>query len=109
MRDAVKPLWDDLYGAGAEIVLNAHYRVYERFTPQTPSGVADPTNGLRQFTVGTGGMTVDVFGTPLATSEVRAAGVYGLLQLTLGDGSYSWQFVPIAGQTFSDSGTGSCH
>src|SRR5207249_1648828 len=76
---------------------------------QTPSGVADPTNGLRQFTVGTGGTTVDAFGTPLATSEVRATGVYGVLKLTLGDGGYSWQFVPIAGQTFTDAGSGDCH
>ena len=109
VRDAVKPLWDDLYAAKADLVLNAHYRVYERFAPQMPSGVADPTNGLRQFTVGTGGTTVDAFGTPLATSEVRATGVYGVLQLTLGDGTYSWQFIPIAGQSFTDSGSGSCH
>src|SRR6266568_4244766 len=53
VRSAVKPLWDDLYAAGAELVLNAHYRVYERFAPQTPAGVADATNGIRQFTVGT--------------------------------------------------------
>src|SRR5207247_7785427 len=103
----VKPVGDGLYAAGREIGLNAHYRVYERFAPQTPSGVADPTNGLRQFTVGTGGTTVDAFGTPLATSEVRATGVYGVLKLTLGDGGYSWQLVPIAGPTCNDSGGGS--
>jgi PKD repeat protein len=109
VRSAVKPLWDDLYAVGADVVLNAHYRVYERFALQTPDGVADPTNGIRQFTIGTGGTTVDVFGTPLATSEVRATGLYGVLQLTLADGTYSWQFVPVAGQTFADTGSGSCH
>ena len=109
VRSAVKPLWDDLYAAGAELVLNAHYRVYERFAPQTPAGVADATNGIRQFTVGTGGSTIDTFGTPIANSEVRATNLFGVLKLTLADGSYSWQFVPIAGQTFTDSGSGSCH
>jgi uncharacterized protein YjdB len=109
VRSAVKPLWDDLYAAGADLVLNAHYRVYERFAPQTPAGVADPVNGIRQFTVGTGGSTIDVFGTPIANSEVRATNLFGVLKLTLADGSYSWQFIPIAGQTFTDSGSGSCH
>src|SRR5207249_7324727 len=109
VRSAVKPLWDDLYAAGAELVLNAHYRVYERFAPQTPAGVADATNGIRQFTVGTGGSTIDTFGTPIANSEVRATNLFGCLKLTLADGSYSWQFVPIAGQTFSDTGSGNCH
>jgi len=109
VRSAVKPLWDDLYAAGAELVLNAHYRVYERFAPQTPAGVADATNGIRQFTVGTGGSTIDTFGTPIANSEVRATNLFGVLKLTLADGSYSWQFIPIAGQTFTDTGSGTCH
>jgi len=109
IRSAVKPLWDDLYAAGAELVLNSHYRVYERFAPQNPAGVADPTNGLRQFTAGTGGSTIDAFGAPIANSEVRSSGVYGILKLTLADGTYSWQFVPVAGQTFTDTGSGSCH
>ena len=33
----------------------------------------------------------------------------GVLKLTLGDSSYSWEFLPVAGQSFTDSGTGSCH
>jgi len=106
----IKPLWDDLYAAGAEVVVNAHYEVYERFAPQTPDGAADPPRGIRQFTVGTGGMDVQRF--PLAAqanSEVRNSGTAGVLQLTLNDGGYSWQFVPVAGETFTDSGNGSCH
>jgi hypothetical protein len=43
-----------LYEAGAEVVLTGHEHLYERFAPQTPSGVANP-NGIRQFIVGTGG------------------------------------------------------
>jgi hypothetical protein len=33
----------------------------------------------------------------------------GVVKLTLGEGSYSWEFVPVAGQTFRDAGTTSCH
>ena len=49
------------------------------------------------------------FGTPIANSEVRITGVNGVLRLTLADGSYSWKFIPVAGQTATDSGTGTCH
>ena len=48
-------MWDALYEFGADLVLNGHAHWYERYAPQTPDGVADPTYGIRQFTVGTGG------------------------------------------------------
>src|ERR1041385_2747537 len=106
---AVKPLWDVLYAAGADVVVNAHYAFYERFAPQTPAGVADPTGGIREFVAGTGGAAVQAFGTVRANSQVRNSGTFGVLKLTLNNGSYSWQFVPVAGKTFSDSGSTSCH
>jgi len=109
VRSSVKPLWDALYAARAEVVLNGHYRLYERFAAQSPDQVADPQNGIRQFTVGTGGHGIDAVGTPIANSEVRISGTYGVLRLTLSDVSYSWQFVPVAGQTATDSGSGTCH
>src|SRR5207249_398446 len=55
-NSSIKPLWDDLYAAHADIAVNGHYQVYERFAPQTPAEVADPDDGIRQFTVGTGGV-----------------------------------------------------
>src|SRR5438309_5462297 len=107
---AVKPLWDDLYAAGAEIVINAHYENYERFALQTSSGTADPQLGIRQFTVGTGGIGVNSFGGgTAANSEVHNSGTPGVLKLTLAANSYSWQFIPIAGFSFTDSGSGACH
>jgi hypothetical protein len=41
----MKPNWDALYAAGAEVVLSGHEHVYERFAPQTPAGAADPRRG----------------------------------------------------------------
>jgi acid phosphatase type 7 len=32
-----------------------------------------------------------------------------VIKMTLSPGSYSWQFIPIAGNTFTDSGSTSCH
>jgi len=37
------------------------------------------------------------------------AAPYGVLKLTLNQSDYAWQFIPIAGQTFTDAGTGACH
>ena len=51
---SVEPLWQILYDHGADVVLSGSEHMYERFAPQTPKGAADPANGIRQFTVGTG-------------------------------------------------------
>ena len=109
VRSEVKPLWDALYAAQADVVVNGHYRLYERFGLQTPTGVADPERGIRQFTVGTGGHGVDSFTSVRPNSEVRSSGTYGVLKLSLNGASYDWQFVPVAGQTFTDAGTTGCH
>jgi hypothetical protein len=106
---SVAPFWNALHAAGAEIVLNGHEHLYERFAPQTPQGAADPANGIRQFTVGTGGRGLDPWGRIKRNSEVRNNVAHGVLRLTLGAGTYAWEFKPVAGRTFSDTGTGSCH
>ena len=107
---SAQPLWQALYDFHAELVLNGHEHNYERFAPQSPSGAADPTNGIREFVAGTGGEShYDDEGAPLPNSEVFNGTTYGVLKLTLGSGTYTWEFVPIAGQTFTDSGSGTCH
>lgn len=105
----VKPFWDDLYAAGADIVLGGHDHDYERFAPQTPSGVADPDHGIREFVVGTGGKNQRGFRTPSTTSEARSNTTFGVLQLRLRADGYEWKFISVAGGNFSDSGTGRCH
>jgi hypothetical protein len=106
---AVQPLWQALYDAGADLILNGHEHLYERFAPQTPTGVADPARGIRQFTVGTGGRGLHSFGTVKANSEVRDNQSFGVLKLALGSAGYGWEFVPLAGSRFTDTGTGACH
>ena len=106
---AWQPFWNALYDAGADVVLNGHDHDYERFAPQDPSGVADPARGIREFVVGTGGAEPLRFGTTQPNSEVRNATRYGVLKLTLHAAGYDWQFVPVAGQTFTDAGSGTCH
>jgi hypothetical protein len=106
----VKPIWDTLYAANADVVVNGHDHDYERFAPQTPSGAADPTRGIREFMVGTGGAGLREFKTiEEPNSEKRNETAHGVLKLTLNSTSYDWEFVPVAGQTFTDSGSDSCH
>jgi hypothetical protein len=105
----LRDFWVPLYAAGAEIVLSGHRHNYERFAQQNPDGVLDPGRGIRQFVVGTGGASLSSFGSGTApNSQVRNANTYGVLKLTLYANSYDWEFIPIAGQTFTDSGSAQC-
>ena len=105
----VRPLFQDLYDYGAEIVVNGHNHNYERFAPQNASGALDAAAGIREFVVGTGGYGHSSFGTVAANSQARDSDTFGVLKLTLSAGSYSWEFVPVAGKTYTDTGTGTCH
>jgi len=105
----VATFWQDLYSAGADVVLNGHAHGYERFAPQDPSQNYDPTHGVREFVVGTGGEDFQSFTSSEPLSETRQANTFGVLTLTLHATSYDWHFVPIVGQSFTDSGSTSCH
>jgi hypothetical protein len=39
---------------------------------------------------------------------LAANGAHGVLKLTLKEGNYDWEFIPIAGQTFRDTGNAAC-
>jgi acid phosphatase type 7 len=105
----VAPFWKALYEARAEVVLSGHVHAYERFAPQNPSGVADSAKGIREFIVGTGGKGVQRLNFLKPTSQVRNTTTLGVLKLILHSSGYEWKFVPIAGKTFTDSGTNMCH
>jgi hypothetical protein len=105
----VKPLWEALYAAGADVVLNGHDHNYQRFALQNPDGEADPERGIREFVVGTGGRSHYPILAPIANSEVHNDDTYGVLKLTLRPKGYDWQFVPVEGQTFTDTGSARCH
>jgi hypothetical protein len=106
---SVAPFWQDLYAAKADVVVNGHNHEYERFAPQNPDGIADATNGIREFVAGTGGAGLYGFGTVQPNSQVRNNTAHGVLKLTLHQGSYDWSFVPVPGETFTDSGSATCH
>jgi hypothetical protein len=108
-------LWEDLYDAHADVVLTGHEHNYERFkrlgrgTSTSTNPKVDP-RGLREFVVGTGGRGLTQFTGPVRTgSQVRNARTFGVLRMGLHSRSYGWRFKPIRGQTFTDSGSTTCH
>jgi len=106
---ATQPLWQALYEAGAELVINGHDHDYERFAPQRPDGSADQATGIREIVAGTGGAGLRSFAATQPNSEVRKTGVHGVLKLELKAAGYTWGFVPEAGSTWTDGGSASCH
>lgn len=107
----VKPstiaFWEDLYAAGADVVLNGHDHAYQRFAPQTPSGAADPQRGISQFVVGTGGRSLYPVDQSLPNLMWADDQTFGVLKMTLRPSSYEWAFVDEAG-TELDKGSASC-
>lgn len=113
---AVRPFWRVLYEEGADVILNGHAHYYERFAPQDPDGNKDLTYGIRELVSGTGGAApINPMRDPrVPNSEVdseKSPGVtaYGVLRLDLYANSYSWEFIPRQGETFTDSGSDQCH
>jgi len=111
----METIWNDLYKVHADIVLNGHDHIYERFNPQglstgVNSAPAD-SNGIRSFVVGTGGADHTTIVTSDSNSVVVNNDTFGVLKLTLHSASYDWQFIPDLGGkgTFTDSGTGLCN
>ena len=63
---------------------------------------------MRSFVVGTGGRSLYPVLLRQRGSQAFNAREFGVLRLTLRPGSYSWRFVPVAGATYSDAGSGRC-
>ena len=94
-------LWDLLSAAGADVVLSGHEHIYENFAPRDRDG-APAAGGMREFVVGTGGAGG-------GSARTAANFHYGVIKLTLGTGSYAWEFLPVAGDSLSDRGSASCN
>lgn len=106
---SVRDIWRALYDAGADVALAGHDHDYERFAPQDADGKADPERGIREFVVGTGGRYEYRWSKIEANSEVHNNETFGVLKLTLHDDGYDWEFIPVEGQSFKDSGSAKCH
>jgi hypothetical protein len=103
----VAPLWNTLYAAHADVVLNGHDHLYERFAQQDPSQI--PTSeGIREFVAGTGGESLFSMGAIQPNMQAGDNQDFGALFLTLHSGSYDWRFRSVNGIVL-DSGSAPCH
>jgi hypothetical protein len=105
----VDVLWRDLQNAGADVVLNGHAHAYERFAPQNANQNYDPSAGIRELVVGTGGEDFHSLTGTKPLVETQQNNTFGILELTLHPTSYDWRFVPAAGGSYTDSGSTFCH
>jgi hypothetical protein len=102
MRD----VWRTLMEFKADVVITGHDHLYERFVPLDENGLPNPA-GIREFVAGTGGAEHYEPGVIQAGSEVRGQS-WGVLKLTLRSDSFDWDFIPVAGATFTDHGSQQC-
>ena len=107
-RLALKLSWQLLYDNNAELVLNGHDHDYERFAPQTPTGIRDDQRGVREFVVGTGGKNHYRVTTKAKGSLKRISNRYGVLRLgLLRDHRYRYSFLGVGGDVL-DRGVSRC-
>ena len=104
----VKPLWDRLYAAKADVVINGHDHNYQRYAAMDGT-ITARSDGMIQLVVGTGGTNLyTTLGThPLLLASQASA--MGVVALTLSPVGYEGRFVPVAGATWTVSFSGRCH
>jgi len=98
--------WQLLQANKAEFILNGHDHSYERFAPQSIDGQQSNV-GIREFVVGTGGRSLYPKIANRPNSEYFNNENFGVLELELYSGSYSWKFLSVSGAII-DQGQASC-
>jgi Calcineurin-like phosphoesterase len=108
-RENVRPLWRTLYRAGADVVLNGHEHVYERFAPQGSRGEVDRRRGIVEMVVGTGGHSLYPSTRLRRNSEAFQNTTFGILAMRLGRGHFAWRYLAAPGGQVLDRGDHACH
>lgn len=106
------PFWSALYNAHADVVLNGHDHIYERYPQLDPSG-NQTSSGIREFVAGTGGENLVGYWpsnvtTPPGAPAYDDATEFGVTVFTLHTNSYDWKFVATNGAV-RDQGSSTCH
>lgn len=105
----MKPAWEMLMNAKADLVLSGHDHSYERFALQNSRGERDDQTGLREIVVGTGGAKLMPAVWKRQHSEVLNTKTHGVLKLNLKKQSYNWKFLAVKGSNFTDEGRADCY
>ena len=104
-----KPFYRLLYDAGADVILAGHNHNYQRYLPSDPHGNVDRRRGIVEFVVGSGGRNLNDLGAESTRPDNFAVGTdddFGILEMTLHDGSYDYRFVSTRPNGFIDADWG---
>ncbi|WP_190285759.1 proprotein convertase P-domain-containing protein [Montanilutibacter psychrotolerans] len=105
----VKPFWDALYAAKADLVLNGHDHNYQRYAKMNPSQQS-AADGIVEVLVGTGGRSFYGLSGSHPLLAASNANTHGVLKLSLTATGYTGEFVPKSGGGgFTDSFSGTCN
>ena len=107
----MQTIFQTLYDNKVELYLAGHTHYYQRFWPQDANANRDDVNGVTEIVPGTGGGDLANVGSTSTYKNiaVQIGKTFGVLRLVLHQSSYDFQFVPVAGSTSTDSGSGTCH
>jgi acid phosphatase type 7 len=103
---SMRDMWALLETNRVEVIVAGHDHLYERFARQTADGRDDPVNGIRQFTVGTGGAELYNIVRATTNSEERIL-KFGVARFTMAPAQISWEFLAIDGSV-NDRGLDTC-
>ncbi|HEX6843981.1 MAG TPA: metallophosphoesterase [Actinomycetota bacterium] len=106
----LRDLWALMDGAGVDVMLVGHNHIYHRWAPQDVNGTRD-ANGIRQFTIGTGGRSLYPLGKKPRPANLLAVQnkAFGVLEMNLRDGSYDYRWVGLpTDPAFRDAGSFDC-
>jgi acid phosphatase type 7 len=105
---SMKPYWDRLYLAKADLVIVGHDHNYQRYAKMNAFKVGT-TDGVRQVIAGTGGAEVYPITGTHALLEASQSGTSGVVRLDLTPMAYTGAFVPVQGQTWTDAFSERCN
>ncbi|MGZ6005181.1 MAG: metallophosphoesterase family protein [Candidatus Saccharimonadales bacterium] len=112
-NSSAKTYFTTLYNHNADIVFYGHNHTYERKLPINASGALDNTKGIVSLTVGTGGAPVNAYhltSIDSTSANNTAKDTWGNILLTAhSDGTYKLDFLWAAGESFTDTYSGTCH
>ncbi|MGY0235118.1 discoidin domain-containing protein [Longispora urticae] len=103
-----KPVWDALYAARADLVLNGHDHHYERFGPQTPTAQSN-ANGIVEILGGMGGAPPYAIENVQPNSLKRITGKFGVLKLNFTDTTFTSTLIGADNSVLDTSPTYTCH
>jgi hypothetical protein len=100
-----KTFFDVAHDNGADLVVEGHSHLYERYDTRDKSGL-EVAGGLTSVVCGTGGKSFDALQSlPSPTPEVAFTQAWGICKLTLNTNNAQVDFVPAPGSPGTDSAT----